>query len=107
MFFIVALIILIIFFLYFEYDKIKNTENYYPSQNIPYPYDLSIQTPQSNYQDIVKKLDDQAQYKYDISVGLSPIPTIQCSKLKSKSDCNNNGCNWFGTYCSAIYPSYL
>lgn len=72
-----------------------------------YPYNPHIQTPQSNYLDIVKKLEDQDKYKYDISVALSPTPTIQCDRLKSKSDCNDNGCNWFGTYCSAIYPSYL
>jgi hypothetical protein len=102
-YFIISIIIILIVILYYsEFQKDKFTN--YPNK---YPYNPSIQTPQSNYLDITKKLEDQDKYKYDISVALSPTPTIQCDKLKSKSDCNNNGCNWFGTYCSAMYPSYL
>ncbi len=97
-YFTILIIIILIIFFYFEFQKDKFTNN---------PYNPSIQTPQSNYLDIAKKLEDKDKYKYEISVALSPIPTIQCDKLKNKSDCNNNGCNWFGTYCSAMYPSYL
>lgn len=74
---------------------------------IVYPYNPIIKTPQSNYLDIVKKIEDQDKYKYDLSVALSPTPTIKCDKLNTKSNCNDNGCNWFGTFCSSMYPSYL
>jgi hypothetical protein len=101
-YFIFLIIIILIIFYYFEFQKDKFTK--YPYE---YPYNPQIQTPQSNYLDIAKKLENQDKYKYKISVALSPTPTIQCDKLKNKSDCNDNGCNWFGTYCSAMYPSYL
>ena len=97
-YFIIIIIIIFIIFYYFESQKDKFTG---------FPYDPPIQTPQSNYLEIAKKLKDQDKYKYKISVALSPTPTIQCDRLKNKHDCNDNGCNWFGTYCSAIYPSYL
>lgn len=92
-------LILIIFYLY----EIK--KDFFTNNN--YPFNPSTQTPQSNYLEIAKKLEDQDNYKYDLSVALSPTPTIQCHKLNDKDDCNNNGCNWFGSYCSAMYPSYL
>jgi hypothetical protein len=103
MFSIGILLILIIIVLYIRFNKKYIFENY----NNDYPFNPPIQTPQSNYLDITKKLEDQDKYKSDLSVGLSPTPTIQCGKLQSKSDCNDNGCNWFGTFCSAMYPSYL
>lgn len=96
--FIILCIVVIIIFYYFQMKKDKFTN---------YPYNPPIQSPQSNYLEIAKKLEDQDKYKYEISVALSPTPTIQCDKLKNKSDCNDNGCNWFGTYCSSMYPSYL
>lgn len=105
MFYVGILVILIIIVLCIRFNRTVGIEFYEYDNN--YPFDPPIQTPQSNYQDIMKKLDTQSQYKYDISVGLSPTPTVQCDKLKSKSDCNDNGCNWFGTYCSGMYPSYL
>ena len=104
MFGIIILGILIVIVLYIREIKKDTFGNYLSAI---YPFNPPIQTPQSNYLDIAKKLEDQDKYKYDISVALSPIPTVQCQELKSKSDCNNNGCNWFGTYCSAMYPSYL
>ena len=113
MFYFIILAILIVIILYLremKKDTFVNFSSLYPSEppNMPiYPFNPPIQTPQSNYLDISKKLEDQDKYKYDISVALSPIPTIQCDKLKSKSDCNDNGCNWFGTYCSAMYPTNL
>ena len=103
MFYIIILAILIVIILYFREIK-KDTFVNEPSI---YPFDPPIKTPQSNYLNIAKKLDNQDKYKYDLSIGLSPIPTIQCDKLTTKSNCNNNGCNWFGTFCSAIYPTYL
>jgi hypothetical protein len=98
LYFIIFIIIIVIIFYYFEIKKDNFTN---------YPYNPQIKTPQSNYLEISKKLKDQDKYKYEISVALSPIPIIQCDKLKTKSSCNNNGCNWFGKYCSAINPTYL
>ena len=103
MFYFIILAILIVIILYLREMKKDTFVNF----SSLYPFNPPIQTPQSNYLDIVKKLEDQDKYKYDISVALSPTPTIQCNKLKNKSDCNDNGCNWFGTYCSAIYPTNL
>ena len=107
---IILLIIIIIIFYIREINK--DTFGNYSYQNpfshtYSYPYNPPIQTPQSNYLSIAKKLEDQDKYKYDMSIGLSPTPTIQCNRLETKSDCNDNGCNWFGTFCSAMYPSYL
>lgn len=96
---VVVLIILIIVIFYIRYNKKESF--------IKFSYNPLIQTPQTNYLAVTKKLEDQDKYKYDLSVALSPTPTVQCNKLETKTDCNNNGCNWFGTYCSAIYPSYL
>lgn len=86
----------------FDTFKLSNPFDTFKSSN---PFDPPIQTPQSNYLTISNKLKEQD--KSNLSVSLSPIPTIQCSNLKTLSTCNNNGCNWFDSYCSAIYPSYL
>ncbi len=85
----------------------NNFDNFYMSNYPHYPYDPKIQTPQSNYLDTITKINLQNQYKKDISVALSPIPTIKCDELYDKENCNMYGCNWFGTFCSAMYPSYL
>lgn len=95
------LIILILILITFYICEIKKDFFY------NYPFDPQIQTPQTNYNTIIKNIQDHNKYKYNLSVALSPIPTIQCDRLKTKTDCNNYGCNWFGTYCSAMYPSYL
>lgn len=107
MFYFIIFLIIIIVIIYLYDGKKDNFTNNSKSKNNSYPFNPPIQTPQSNYLSISNKLKEQDKYKYDISVALSPTPTIQCDKLKNKSDCNDNGCNWFGTYCSAIYPSYL
>ena len=103
---IIIIILAILIGIIFYIRKIKK-DTFTNSSLNNYPFNPHIQTPQSNYLDITKKLEDQDKYKYELSIALSPTPTVQCSKLKTKSDCNDNGCNWFGTYCSAIYPSYL
>lgn len=105
MFYFIIFLIMSIIILY-TYDRKKDYfSNHEYSKN--YPYNPIIKTPQTNYLDISNKLKNQDKYKYEISVALAPTPTVQCDKLKNKSDCNSNGCNWFGTYCSAMYPSYL
>ncbi len=98
------IIILVIILIIFYYSN-KNFD-FFVSKN-PYPYNPQIQTPQSNYNQITSKLNNQDKYKYDISVALGPTPTIHCDELDNRDDCNKYGCNWFGTYCSAMYPSYL
>lgn len=78
-----------------------------------YPFDPKIQTPQSNYNEIIKKINSQQTYKKDLSVALSPTPTIHCPELKNITDCNKYGCNWFGSsdntnsnsFCSSTYPT--
>lgn len=80
-----------------------------------YPYEPKIQTPQSNYDTIIEKINSQQAYKKDLSVALSPTPTIHCPELNNIEDCNKYGCNWFGTnskknsnsFCSSTYPTQL
>ena len=91
---IVILVILIIFYLYeIKLDKF----------NI-FPYNPKFDSPQTNYDDIIKKINSQQQYKKNLSVALNPIPTIQCQLLDDQDNCNKYGCNWFGSYCSSMYP---
>jgi hypothetical protein len=102
MFVIILLLILIIIYLFKKFI--------YPNDNftqIEYPYNPEIKTPQSNYNQIMKKINSQQKYKSDLSVALAPTPTIQCPELKNKTDCNKYGCNWFGTFCSSTYPTQV
>ena len=95
---------IIIIFLLFTNCKSEKFSN---CKNNKFPYDPQIHTPQSNYNDIINSIQKQRQYKKELSVALNPIPTAKCQNLHGKESCNNNGCNWFGNMCSAMYPSYL
>lgn len=80
-----------------------------------FPYNPIISTPQTNHNMIIDKINTQQTYKNELSTTLSPIPTINCSELNNKTDCNNYGCNWFGSsdikninsFCSSTYPTQL
>lgn len=102
--FILILVILLIIFLikFNELDYFYNVNSY----NSLIQYKSSNQTPQSNYEKIINKINYQDQYKKDLSVALNPIPTINCPELKDKDSCNKFGCNWFGNMCSSTYPPY-
>lgn len=132
MFIIILLVILII--IYFLTSTNNNTENFYAcgcksklkknyienfyvcpckSKKLnKYPYNPPISTPQSNYNKNIKKIDSQQTYKKNLSVALSPTPTIHCPELNNLADCNKYGCNWFGSaniknlnsFCSSTYP---
>ena len=95
---IILLVLIIIIFNFREINKDKFCN---------YIYNPEIQSPQSNYLKNIKILKNQDKYKYELSNALNPIPLVQCDTLKNKSDCNDNGCNWFGSFCSSIYSSYL
>lgn len=99
MFNIVILLVIIIIIFYFREINKDKFDNYI--------YNPKIQTPQSTYLENIKKLENQDKYKYELSNALYPTPIVQCNTLKNKYDCNDNGCNWFGTFCSSIYSSYL
>ena len=104
------IIILCIIYLYNEKFTIKdNFFNILSFNYSKYPnsYNPPIPTLLSNYDEIMNNINKQNEYKSDISLALSPIPTIKCNELKNKDDCNQYGCNWFGSYCSSVYPSYL
>ncbi len=118
MFVIILLIILVILYLFFNRDgkTISTTETITEStttdnfeQTVSYPFNPQIQTPQSNYDSIISKINSQQVYKSDLSVALAPTPTVQCSQsnLTNKSDCNKYGCNWFGNFCSSTYPTQV
>ena len=108
MFVIILLIILIIIYfsrnIFFNStnskDNFDSTDLILPST----PFNPPIQTPMSNYIEIANNIYDQLEWKRDLSVALSPTPTIHCPTLKNKDDCNKYGCNWFGTFCSSTYP---
>ena len=74
-------------------------------KQIEYSYNPPIDTPQSNYNKIMSQINSQQEYKTNLSVALAPTPTIHCPELKTKSDCNKYGCNWFGNICSSTYPT--
>jgi len=107
----ITILVLILATLYFIklyhpiLNKVTITKDTFSQQN--YPYNPEISTPQSNYDKITNQIDSQQAYKPDISVSLGPTPTIKCPELKTKSDCNDNGCNWFGTFCSSTYPTQV
>lgn len=109
---IILFIILLIIYILSNTNKLDNFENNYKNRNKnykvldkkTYPYNPVIQTPQINYDKIISKIDSQQKYKKDLSISLSPIPTINCHELSNKKDCNKYGCNWFGTMCSSTYP---
>ncbi len=105
----ITILVLILAIIYFMtlYHPILNklTLNKDTFNQTNYPYNPPIQTPQTNYDKIIRKIDSQQAYKPDLSVALGPTPTIQCPELKTKSDCNQYGCNWFGTFCSSTYPT--
>lgn len=103
MFVIILLLILII--IYLSKNNIFNKDDF--TQFKEYPYNPQIQTTQSNYSQIISKINSQQKYKSDLSVALAPTPTIQCPKLKNITDCNKYGCNWFGTFCSSTYPTQV
>ena len=88
-----------------EYMSNDNFNQINENSELTYPYAPIIQTPQTNYDAITKKIKKQQAYKKDLSVALGPTPTINCPELKNKTDCNKYGCNWFGNFCSSIYPT--
>ncbi len=98
--FVFFLIIIIIICLYFfnKYEKFKQ---------IKYSYEPELDTPQTNYNKIISKINSNQSYKLNTSVALSPTPTIHCPELKTKNKCNDYGCNWFGTFCSSTYPTQI
>lgn len=99
---IILLLILIIIYLSKNIIFTKDTFT-----QIKYPYNPQIQTTLSNYKKIMSQVDSQQKYKSDLSVALSPTPTIHCPELKNTTDCNKYGCNWFGTFCSSTYPTQV
>jgi hypothetical protein len=105
MFVIILLFILII--IYLSKNIIFNKDDFTQFKEYPYPYNPQIQTPQSNYNQIISQINSQQKYKSNLSVSLAPTPTINCPELKNISDCNKYGCNWFGTFCSSTYPTQV
>jgi hypothetical protein len=86
----------------------SNQYNYAkPDTFVSYPYNPPIPTLQSNYDNITKQINKDNEYKSNLSIGISPIPFYDCVDLSDEKKCNESGCNWFGTFCSSIYPSYL
>ena len=119
MFIIILLIILIVIYIWNTKSNIsKEQENFYTCpckfrKFKKYPYNPPIPTPQTNYNQITSNIDRQQTYKKDLSVALSPTPTIHCPELDNLEDCNKYGCNWFGSsnkknsksFCSSTYPT--
>lgn len=119
MFVIILLILLIIIFI-LPINSFKlnlNQENFFnhKCKLKKFPYNPPILTPKTNYDQIISKINSQNTYKKDLSVSLSPTPTIHCIELDNKLDCNKFGCNWFGSsnikntnsFCSSTYPTQI
>lgn len=118
MFPIILLVILVVIYILTIRLNNSKQENFYacPCKSRKfkkYPYNPPIPTPQSNYNHIIKNIDSQQKYKKDLSVALSPTPTLHCPELDNIVDCNKYGCNWFGSsdkknsnsFCSSTYPT--
>lgn len=103
---ILVLLLATIYFITIYHPKL-NKINHDTFNQTNYSYSPIIQNPQTNYENKINIIDSQQLYKSDLSVALRQIPTVQCSELKTKFDCNNYGCNWLGTFCSSIYPTQL
>lgn len=113
MFLIILICILVLFYLF--KDNLNFQEDFFSCacKSRKYPYNLSISTPQTNYNQAKSKINSQQYWKKDLSLALSPIPTIHCTELVNKTDCNKYGCNWFGSsdkknsnsFCSSAYPT--
>lgn len=114
MFIIILIIILAIFIVYSKHidlfanslSNLSSNSLSQPSQSyyVSKPYNPPISTPMHNYLEISNQIDSQQKYKSDLSVALQPTPTIQCQELTDKDNCNKYGCNWFGSFCSSMYP---
>lgn len=102
--FIIILLILLVLIYLFQYLWLDNFKQINYNFKNKYPYNPPIETPQTNYDEIIKEIKEQQAYKTDLSVALAPTPTINCPELKNKNDCNKYGCNWFGEFCSSTYP---
>ena len=101
----ILFIILIIFILLYNNNNNNNYDKFTIKND--YQHDNNIDTPLSNYENIINKINLQQKYKNNMSISLNPIITQNCQELNNKNDCNNYGCNWFNTFCSSIYPIYL
>lgn len=112
------IILIVIYILTVKSNILNKQENFYAcpckSRKLKkYPYNPPISTPQTNYNQIIKKINSQQTYKKDLSVALAPTPTIHCPELNNLADCNKYGCNWFGSsdkknsnsFCSSTYPT--
>ena len=82
----VLIIILVVFYIYQQ-----NKENfYYPDYG-----------PKVTLKELIK---DQL-FNLDSEVAINPIVTRNCTNIKDKNSCLNSRCNWFGYFCSAMYPN--
>ena len=108
MFVIILLVILVLLYLSKNsFSCYITTKDSFDSSSIilpSAPYNPTIRTPLTNWKEITADISKQLEWKKNLSVALSPTPTIQCDKLKNLDDCNKYGCNWFGTFCSSTYP---
>ena len=102
---VIILVVLLVLIYLFQDLWLDNFEQTNYNLKNKYPYNPPTNTPQTNYDEIIKKIKEQQAYKSDLSVALAPTPTINCPELKNKTDCNKYGCNWFGKFCSATYPT--
>lgn len=102
MFVIILLLIVVVIYICKNFIFVK--DNF---EQMDYPYNPQIQTPQTNYNQTMKQINSQQVLKSDLSVALAPTPTIQCSELKTITDCNQYGCNWFSNFCSSTYPTQI
>lgn len=119
--FIIFFLLLVLVIIYILTNSSKEKFVKYPYN----PYHPSIPTPQTNYDKNIELIDKQQAYKNDLSLALSPTPTVHCPELQNKTDCNKYGCNWYGShlsnntnntnntniytksFCSSTYPTQI
>lgn len=68
----------------------------------PYP---DNQTPLTNYNKIILKINELNKWKNEFSSGINPVITTKCDTHTNESDCIGNNCNWYGNVCSSMYSN--
>ena len=91
----IIILILILFIIFFinKYYNINITEKFiYSNKNF------------GNDPNIVKynTITDNT-----VITAINPTPFINCTDINDLDVCVDSGCNWYGNYCSAMYPSNL
>ena len=92
--FIIILILILILFIIFFFNKHKN-------ENINEKFIIS----QKNFGNDPNIIKYNTIANNAVITAINPTPFINCTNINDLDVCVDSGCNWYGNYCSAMYPS--